>query len=64
MDSLRQKQSLEERVSELEAQVAELQREMALLKAEEIDMQSFMSVGTYGPSCLFHEYGRRSWYCC
>lgn len=45
MDSLRQKQSLEERVSELEAQVAELQREMALLKAEEIDMQSFMSVG-------------------
>ena len=36
---------MEERVSELEAQVAELQREMALLKAEEIDMQSFMSVG-------------------
>ena len=45
MDSLRQKQSLEERVSELEAQVAELQHEMALMKAEEIDMQSFMSVG-------------------
>ena len=45
MDSLRQKQSLEERVSELEAQVAELQREMALLKAEEIDMQSFMATG-------------------
>ena len=36
---------MEERVSELEAQVEELQREMALLKAEEIDMQSFMSVG-------------------